>query len=513
MRAGISGALVAAAATVLTLGAAGANGQPIKCGWSRPDFERLQRLAVTRAQRPDRDATYITPGNTFAVHYDTTGIHSPDLASTRPDGVPDWVVSVAAALDSSRRLLLDLGYVPALPDGDGIYDVYLQEYGGTVYGETFFGTPAFGEPAVTYIVMDNDFAADENYFTQGLNTARVTSAHEYFHAVQLAYGWRSSDLFLYELASTWFEDIAYPEVNDWAFFYPAFGNRPTRSLNTPSLLGGASIAIFGHYLTQNFGIETMTEIWAAFVEHGGQGAIAGALPAGRSLTGVWIDFVARLFANGRGPRHYFYADQDLLLPPVTGAARTVSENITVAFHGLSPGVAAIQALAVERPTSIQLQVEAAPPEYAAQVALGAQGFSLHRIGRQKWFASGLDQFSEIILVAGGGQDSLVISVSLSNVQLAINHVYPNPIRPGVEPTLSIEYFLAAGSPAGGQTIAFYNLLGQELLRLDIAQYGEGQTLTVPLPSFTMDRWPAGIYFMRLTRRGFKPSVRAFTVLR
>ena len=514
MRVGISGALVAAAATVLTLGAAGANGQPIKCGWGRPEFEGLQRLAVTRAQPPDLDATYITPDSTFAVHYDTTGPNSPDLTSTRPDGVPDWIVSVAAALDSSRSLLLDLGYVPALPDGDGIYDVYLQEYGGTVYGETFFGTPAFGEPAVTYIVMDNDFAADENYFTHGLNAARVTSAHEYFHAVQLAYGWRSNDLFLYELASTWFEDIAYPELNDWTFWYPDFGNRPTQALVTsPSRGGGASIAIFGHYLTQNFGIEIMREIWAAFIAQGGQGAIAGALPAGRSLTGVWIDFVARLFANGRGSQHYFYADQAVLARPEKGADRQVLEKITVAFDGLSPGVTAIQALAVEHPTSLQLQVEAAPPEYAAQVALEAQGFSLHSIGFQKWFASGLDQFSEIILVVGGGQDSLLISAALSDVQLAINHVYPNPIRPGAVPALSIEYTLAAGSSAGGQTITFYNLLGQELYRLDIARFGEGQKVTVPLPSFTLDRWPAGIYFMRLTRGGFKSSVRAFTVLR
>lgn len=516
MRDGVSWALLGATAIVLTLGAAGAYGQPVKCGWGRQAFEGHGRLAFTPAQQPDLDATYMTPGGTFAVHYDTTGVHRPPLATTRPDSVPDWVVSVGAALDSSRNLLLDLGYLPALLDGDGIYDVYLHEYGGRIYGETVFDTPGFGEPAVTYIIMDNDFAQEENYFTHGLDAARVTCAHEYFHAVQLAYGWRSdNDRFLHELASTWFEDIAYPEVNDWLFWYPRFGERPTQSIDTsPFRGGGYPLAIFGHYLAQHFGLEIMREIWAAFVVEGGQGAIEQVLAQnGRGLATVWPQFVARLFANGRAPEHYFYLDQALMLPPVSGFPRIVSEEITVEFQGLSPGVAAIQSLAVEQPTSLQLRVAAHPAAYAAQVALDVQGFSLHSIGQQNWFASGLDQFSEIVLVAGGGQGSLLISAALTDVQLALNHVYPNPIRPDMAPTLSIEYTLAAGSPSGRQILAFYNLLGQEMYRLDLSEFGEGQTLTYPLPSFTLARWPAGVYFMRLTRGGFMSSVRAFTVLR
>jgi hypothetical protein len=198
-------------------------GQPIKCGWASHPPAVQDRIATVSLFRPDRHQSYISPDSAFMVHYDTSGFDAPDLTSTEPDGVPDWVVDVGAALDSIRSLLLALGLDPALPDDDGIFDVYLQDNGGGLYGETIFATSVAGGGWIAYIEMENDFAADENYHTHGLNAARVTCAHEYFHAVQLAQEFKESDVFLYELTSTWFEEVVFPEVNDWVYWFDEAG--------------------------------------------------------------------------------------------------------------------------------------------------------------------------------------------------------------------------------------------------------------------------------------------------
>ena len=486
-----------------------AAGHPTKCGWGLPVAAGRRRLAL--AARPVRDATYISPDSAFAVHYDTAGIHSPDLASNRGDGVPDWVVDVAAAMDSSRTLLLDLGFVPALPDADGVYDVYLKEYGGTFYSETILETPGGGGKWVAYMLIDNDFAEDENYYTHGLDAAQVSSAHEYFHAVQLAYGWRATDLYFYELSSTWFEDLAFPEVNDWQFWYDPLGQNPGRNL---SRTDGYSVAIFAHYLSENFGPGIMPQIWANLMALGSLASMRESLSAfGTNFTSIWIDFIARLFINSRAPELYFYPDQALLAPATAEAAQVVEGNLRVVFQGLATGTAGIQALAVARPTSLELRVETPPPEYAAKVVLGAGGYGLYNIGLQAWYASDLDDRSEIILVVGADQDSMAITAALSGVQIALNNVYPNPIDPGKQGQLTIGYTVTADPFAGGQSIAIYNLLGQELYRADLDPFSGGGANILQLPATTMQRWPAGIYFLRLRQGDRRAIGRAFTILR
>ncbi|GAH34254.1 unnamed protein product, partial [marine sediment metagenome] len=93
--------------------------RPIKCGWgARPELLRA-RIAAPQ-MRPQRHKTYFSRDGAFAVHYDTTARgsedHSPPLKPAQPDGTPDWVVEVAAALDSARSLLLALGFDPAPAD-------------------------------------------------------------------------------------------------------------------------------------------------------------------------------------------------------------------------------------------------------------------------------------------------------------------------------------------------------------------------------------------------------------
>ncbi|MFC1484596.1 hypothetical protein ACFL6Q_06080, partial [Candidatus Neomarinimicrobiota bacterium] len=133
-----------------------AAGQPIKCGWGMHPPAMHDRIAAISLFRPDRHQSFISPDTAFMVHYDTSGADAPDLTSTRPDGVPDWVVEIAVALDSVRSLLLALGFDPAWPDDDSIYDIYLQDNNGGLYGEIFYPDYHPEGGYITYIEMDND---------------------------------------------------------------------------------------------------------------------------------------------------------------------------------------------------------------------------------------------------------------------------------------------------------------------------------------------------------------------
>ncbi|MFB0517096.1 MAG: MXAN_6640 family putative metalloprotease, partial [Candidatus Neomarinimicrobiota bacterium] len=408
--------MLAIALTTVLLAGQTPGDRPIKCGWgSHPEL--LQARIAATPGRPKRHMRYISPSGEFAVHYDTTARlengelvdHSPPLASSRPDGIPDWVVEVAAALDSARSLLLDtLEFDPAIPDDDGIYDVYLKDYQGTTYGETHFETDVGGGRYITYMEMDNDFSEEERYYTHGIDAARVTSAHEYFHAVQLAYGWRVGNNFFYELSSTWFEDIAYPEVNDWVnWFYIEniitppipFGNQPTQAIQNTD---GYSIAIFGHYLTQTYEMDIMRQAWERFKTISAVDALKERLSSyGSNLTSAWTDFVARLFFNGRAPAYYFYPDQNLLEVPSAGQSEALYNNQQVSFRNLLPGQVDLTALAAGKATSLYLKVRTAPPDYAARIVCYDSGHYLGAIGSWEWYTISLDRDSEVILVAGG----------------------------------------------------------------------------------------------------------------
>lgn len=492
--------------------------RPIKCGWSaHPELLRA-RIAMSQ-ERPDRQVRYISASGAFAVNYDTSGQHAPDLVDDNGDGEPDWVVEVAAALDSARNLLLALGFDPAPADDDDIYDVYLQEYNGDTYGLTVpDGSDVHGR-IVSYMLMDNDFAEDENYYTHGIDAARVTAAHEYFHAVQLGYGWRGGDLFFYEISSTWFEDVAFPEVNDWVYWFKegseTFGKKPTQPM---ARTDGYSVAIFGHYLTHitgDYQPDIMRQTWARFKSASATVAIEYGLTSYSSnLTVAWTDFVARLFLNGRAsPELYFYPDQDLLDAPDPGTPEILVDNLNLPFYNLRPGTAGIQSLEVEQTTNLYLKVRTAPATYAAKAVLCTQGYSLYQVSDNKWWSTGLAGDSEVVLVVGGELDSVVIDAQISDLQLALNRLFPNPISPGNYDKMTIEYIVAKNLIPGEHHLVIYDLLGREVFhrRLDQPEYG--QILTLNLPFYTMKNWPSGVYFLQLTLGSAYSVSRAFTILK
>ena len=80
-------------------------------------------------------------------------------------------------------IINQLGFLDVVEDDDMIYDIYIKNYSAGVYG---YNIPDLNIPGASYIEIDN--AYEENmYLTSGLNTMRLTVAHEFFHAVQRSY--------------------------------------------------------------------------------------------------------------------------------------------------------------------------------------------------------------------------------------------------------------------------------------------------------------------------------------
>ncbi len=500
--------------------------RPIKCGWgAHPELLRTRIAALQ--ERPDRQVMYISTSGAFAVHYDTTPRgdedHSPPLTPAQPDGTPDWVVGVAAALDSARNLLLALGFDPAPPDdNNGVYDVYLINYNKSrqLYGETVPETDQGGGRYTSYIKMDNDFSPEEGYHATGLDAARVTAAHEYFHAVQLGYIWRESDRYFYELSSVWFEDIAYPEVNDWVYYFNDFGNNPTQNM---AQTDGYSIAIFGHYLTWwSEEMDIMRQAWERLKSTGATAAIEYGLSLYSSnLTTAWTDFVARLFFNGRAPELYFYTDQDLLDAPNPGAAKIVVDDISLPFYNLRPGTAGVQALELAGPANLRLQIVSEPTAYCGRVVVDRDGnyLTLNNLTSNAWHIAGLSSLSRVVVVVGRERDSVVVTVTatdtLTHLAFSLDYLAPNPLLPNrpMHGEITLGSTVGKALPDGDHRIVIYNLLGQELYRQRITRsVGEGSH-TLYLSTLPFLTWPSGVYILSLTVDQRHAFTRTFTLLR
>ena len=78
--------------------------------------------------RPETDTYAVSPSGHFYIHYDLSGNDAPILDDNNSNGVPDYIDEVGIIADSSRHVLVDImGFLPEPSDGDGIYDIYIDD--------------------------------------------------------------------------------------------------------------------------------------------------------------------------------------------------------------------------------------------------------------------------------------------------------------------------------------------------------------------------------------------------
>ena len=346
-------------------------GTPVIMGlatqWPRLS-KRTHQTFAHLFQRPSMTDSVTSPGGNFRVHYDTRGRHAVSPVDADGNRVPDYVEEVAITFDAVWALQIHgLRYRVPLDDGDGLFDVYIQQLGTSgVYGQTW--PNVLGDPVTAaYLTVDNDYM-DRIYATRGLDGLHVTVAHEFFHAIQFAYNARSLSWW-HEATATWMEDVVYDDVNDY-FQYTRFVlESPTVSLDSqPSLQDGHQYGacVYVHYLDQVFGRSAIRKTWEGLGEINATQynivKLDPAMPTGGfsgTLAGyvTWNYFTGTRYRDGFYEEGVFYqpaASVRTIAPTAGGQAsgsgtvdHLASDYIEVVTKGLQGGLRADFTLAGE----------------------------------------------------------------------------------------------------------------------------------------------------------------------
>jgi len=203
----------------------------------------------------------------FCVHWVDSSVDAPPKTDANGNGIPDFVEQASQIAEYSYSIENDkLGWAPAKSDGtlggDSRTDIYLANVGNQgVFGYT---APDPGQSqkhgVYTYLVMDNDFSAQEFPGTTPLGDLQVTFAHEYNHVLQFSYT-ALQDLWFIEDSATWMEDQVYPEINDYFRYLKSFAN----ATRTPLTFGSSRVygdVVFNHWIASRYGPQVIRDAWA-----------------------------------------------------------------------------------------------------------------------------------------------------------------------------------------------------------------------------------------------------------
>ncbi|MBI65134.1 MAG: hypothetical protein CMG64_02420 [Candidatus Marinimicrobia bacterium] len=284
-----------------------------RCGFYENNLINIQR------SRPSLHTFAFSPTGQFKIHYDTLGIDAPSLIDNNNNNIPDYVDEVGIIADSTRYILVDeMGFKSEIGDDDGIYDIYIDDRGVGSYGFTAFDDQNIA--GASYMLIDNEYE-ESDYYTSGINTMRLTVAHEFFHAIQRSYRAYPSvnTSFFYEMSSTWIEDVIVPDGNDYLYWVDDFFEDIDQDIDDTD---GYSIALFGHYLTQVIEQEQnqtsssiIKEAWEEFENiNNAHTSINNVLiNYNTNFIQSWTDFCARNLYNGffdsMDNSVYYYVDQ------------------------------------------------------------------------------------------------------------------------------------------------------------------------------------------------------------
>ncbi len=232
----------------------------------------LKRLTT----RPVCQTSILSSQGHFRIHFDSTGDNAGSLLNQNYQKLPNtaWAYadSVAEIFEYVWQKEIREMVYPAPPadggiGGDNAYDIYIKEYNGFYYGETYPDSVLNpSDPAQlssSFIQMDNDYS---DCYSRGLDGARVTAAHEFFHSIQIgSYRLWTQDTspFFYEISSTWMEDEVYPAINDYLQYLSTVFLMTDVPLNRANGFIEYGRAIFAKYLEQRFGRSIIHDIWDA----------------------------------------------------------------------------------------------------------------------------------------------------------------------------------------------------------------------------------------------------------
>ncbi|MBM4171944.1 MAG: hypothetical protein FJ214_08770 [Ignavibacteria bacterium] len=254
-----------------------------------------QSLLKQYLSRPATDTSIVSLSGRFRIHFKKSGAEIPGYS----------VTELAKAADSTYNYEINnLKYLPPPNDGtmggDNKYDIYLVNLTSGLYGYTEFETQLTADTYTSFIVMDNDFSS---HYTQGIDGAKVTIAHEFHHMIQLgSYIYRTSDQFYHELTSTAMEEFVYDSINDYYAYIRSYTDKTHRTFSSNN---GYNLAIWNIFLKERFGADIIKRSWELMKQKRALNAIADAIAeygstfkTEFSLFGQWLYFTgSRAKAN------------------------------------------------------------------------------------------------------------------------------------------------------------------------------------------------------------------------
>lgn len=237
--------------------------QQLKENWDKISSESQRILAKYLQRRNNLPYEYVTPDKKFRIHYTLTGSDAVDNTDANRNNIPDYIEIMGENFQYIHHLLIDsLGYKPPAADSSGQgkeFDVYVVNL-GVYYGITYLEqlVPGSDNRYSCYMEIENDF---RGFPTDPVESIEVTSAHEYFHAVQVNYAYRDEDIFFMEMCSTWMEDYAHTQVNDYLNYLPSFFNH----INYPFSYTNGSFeyasSLWNHMIVKKYGPTPIRKIW------------------------------------------------------------------------------------------------------------------------------------------------------------------------------------------------------------------------------------------------------------
>ena len=276
-----------------------------------------QSVLAQYLSRPGKQAAFDSPAGLFKVHYDTTGPEAVSAQDDDLDGVPDYVELIAQYADSSwLSYIVHMGYYPPPSDhgagGDDKYDIYLLAISG--YGATLpeaAGDSAWNDYSSFILVNRSFFGFPANHDPAGdsIGAQKVTCAHEFFHAVELAYD-RYESLWWMEACATRMEDHVFPEVDDNYNYLPYFYFQPETGLQYAEGYHLYGAFVWPLFLDLKFGMPVIRSIWEYCRFRQDVEAIdSGLAMYGATTAGVFPEFAYwNYFTGGRAVPGRFFPD-------------------------------------------------------------------------------------------------------------------------------------------------------------------------------------------------------------
>jgi hypothetical protein len=321
----------------------------IRQNWDHADAEFRRRFSFL-LYRVDKQAYFDSPSGFFRIHFDTTGGHAvyqPDIDIDPADGIPDFVNRTAEYFDLAwffqcDSLLYDTPPFDSLRGGgENLYDIYMHRYAGA-YGVTFAEFQSNQRPGraydyTSYVYVDPSY--DGFGYEDRTLPMKVTSAHEFAHAVQFAYNLFAGGWYM-ENCATWMEDMIWDGINDnYAYLY-YFLNYPHYSLFTAN--GGFEYGgfIWPMFLYENWGHEFILSSWNYTIDNDAVSALE--LTCGDYRTSLDEQYVIfslwNYLTNYRDDGNHYEEGSNY---PLARTMRTHSDypvdNMTSSFRPTAPG--------------------------------------------------------------------------------------------------------------------------------------------------------------------------------